>query len=965
MKHFLLSLLLALLALPPQQAEAIPAYPRPISVRQPDGRTVTILQRGDERRHWIQTTDGYTLLRDTQGYLTFARLEADGQLRPTTLRYEGTSAPARKAGIAPGLHFKTTTATALPPATTLSVPSIRSAEADMKSATSAASRPADLSVDATFPTTGKRKLLVLLVNFADTRTTYTQQHFHDMMNLSGYGGVGSFRDYYLEQSYGKLDIDVTVSQWITVPHNKAVYNTDNAQNLVVEALQMVADTLDLHQFDNDGDGVLDGLAVIHQGYGQEMSADDGDIWSHSTVVYGTTVGGVRLARYTIEPEMLAIDRRQSTIGVICHEFGHNLGAPDFYDTDYAGSDGEFPGTGAWDLMGSGAWNGDYGTHPAGINAFQKWVMGWNEVRDLETDTTVTALGPADRHPEAYRLLTTTPVDYFILENRQTTGATFDAALPGHGLVVYHVNEPLIRAHLQSNDINAAFPQAIYTVCADALTDPDLRPASFGNVSSEGAPFPSPYGHTEFSDATQPSTRSQEGRMAYRRLSTITEQADGTISFRFLRDEEPPHPVRLTAHAARGRVSLNWQLPDEAGTKQPEAYNVYRGTDRIARTTEPAFIDSLMPEGQVVTYSVDALWPDNRLSAATTAEVMVPANRATSLTAEATSDGQALISWETQPSLSRANVLDGRLLMLDDYTDEVEMANCYSPADLATCVGSTLTRMSFVSFQGPTTMRILLRVYEAEADGSKPRLVSERKVSEFAAAQMRDVKLTTPVTIRAGHTYYLAVNYRPTNGYVTLPLDGRLLTPGRGNLVMEDSAFVEVPIMQGNFFVQGTLQPPTSATPAPFVTPDFGLLSDAASELLFPLAFSVYCDNRLVGHTTGRSVTFRPDVPGPHTIALTSHFAGDNESTALTATVTTTAPTGIAPILSPSEASALQFTTSRGMLSITSSSTASSTVPLELYDLQGRLLLRTTVNGSFRLPLPSGTYLANGRKLLVP
>lgn len=336
------------------------------------------------------------------------------------MRYEGTSAPARKAGIAPGLHFKTTTATALPPATTLSVPSIRSAEADIQSATSAASRPADLSVDATFPTTGKRKLLVLLVNFADTRTTYTQQHFHDMMNLSGYGGVGSFRDYYLEQSYGKLDIDVTVSQWITVPHNKAVYNTDNAQNLVVEALQMVADTLDLHQFDNDGDGVLDGLAVIHQGYGQEMSADDGDIWSHSTVVYGTTVGGVRLARYTIEPEMLAIDRRQSTIGVICHEFGHNLGAPDFYDTDYAGSDGEFPGTGAWDLMGSGAWNGDYGTHPAGINAFQKWVMGWNEVRDLETDTTVTALGPADRHPEAYRLLTTTPGDYFILENRQTT-----------------------------------------------------------------------------------------------------------------------------------------------------------------------------------------------------------------------------------------------------------------------------------------------------------------------------------------------------------------------------------------------------------------------------------------------------------------------------------------------------------------------------------------------------------------
>lgn len=391
MKHsFLLLLLLPLLL--PLTLKAVPAYPRPIQVRQPDGTLVTVCQRGDEHRHWTETTDGFTLLRDAAGFLTFAQLDADGRLQPSAVRFGGTSAPARELRLKPHLR-------ALPGAD-LTAAQVRSA----------VKAPTDLSVDATFPTTGRRKLLVLLVNFADTRTTCTQQQFDRMMNERGYGGVGSFSDYYREQSYGKLDIDVTVTDWIQVPHNKALYNTDNAQNLVVEALQMVADTMDLRQFDNDGDGTLDGLAVIHQGYGQEMSADDGDIWSHSTVVYGTTVGGVRLGRYTIEPELLAIGNRQATIGVICHEFGHNLGAPDYYDTDYESSEGEFPGTGGWDLMGAGAWNGDYGTHPAGVSALQKWLYGWMELHELEGDTLVKAMPPADREPVAYRMSTTTEGD---------------------------------------------------------------------------------------------------------------------------------------------------------------------------------------------------------------------------------------------------------------------------------------------------------------------------------------------------------------------------------------------------------------------------------------------------------------------------------------------------------------------------------------------------------------------------
>ena len=935
MKRIFPLLLLSCLAL---RAAAAPAYPKPVRVVQPDGTAVTVVQHGDERLHWTATTDGYTLVRDAEGYLTFAQADTTGLLQPTALRYTGTTTAARALGIAPGLR--------------------PTARRRAKAATSTGSRPDDMSVDATFPATGKRKLLVLLVNFADTRTNVTPDGFRRMMNEEGYGGVGSFRDYYKEQSYGQLDIDVTVTDWIQVPHNKAVYNTDNAQDLVVEALQMVADTIDLRQFDNDGDGVLDGLAVIHQGFGQEMSASDADIWSHSTVVYGVTVGGVRVARYTIEPELLASTPvRQSTIGVICHEFGHNLGAPDFYDTDYSGTGGEYPGTGVWDLMGSGAWNGDYGTHPAGINAWQKWALGWMDIPTLEADTVVKAMPAADRKPVAYRLTTTTPGDYFILENRQTEGATFDAKLPGHGLVVYHVNETLMRSKLQSNDINCTHPQGIYTVCSDAGVDPDSSPTSYGNVNSATAPFPSAYGHTRFSDSTLPSARSGERRRSYRSLSDITEASDGTISFRFTREAEPAGPEALTAVSERGEVKLAWALPE--GTEgRPEAYNVYRAGQRVGRTAETEWTDEGAPQGEVLSYNVDADWGGDLVSAAAQATVMVPANRATALTATA-EGGNVRLAWTADPVLSRADVMNGRLLMLDDYTDEVEMANLYRPSDLTTFVGQTLQRMSFLALQGPSTLKVLLRVYEAEADGSQPQLVSERQVSEFASAQIRDVRLSKPVTIREGKSYYLAVVYRPTNGYVTLPLDSHRLTPGLGNLVMNDegTAFEPVTIAEGNFFVQGTLVAPTTATAGTLLADaDFGTLEDATSQLFFPLAWSVYADGHLVGHTTARSVVLPgPFAEGEHTFAISSRYAGANESTALTATCAVGPTDGIAP--APAAEDVPSLVSLKGGIGI-----GARTAPLRIADVAGRTVTVVPAGAATQVKLPAGVYVAAGRKV---
>ena len=133
------------------------------------------------------------------------------------------------------------------------------------------------------------------------------------------------------------------------------------------------------QFDRDGDGNLfekdgyiDHVVLVHAG--EDKSGGGGDqgvyaIWAHSSnVVNGAPIGnsGVRLDNYIVQPE-------DSGVGVFSHEYGHDLGLPDLYDTSGAGdSDIEF-----WDLMSSGSHSGKlFQTMPTHMGIWDKWVLGW-------------------------------------------------------------------------------------------------------------------------------------------------------------------------------------------------------------------------------------------------------------------------------------------------------------------------------------------------------------------------------------------------------------------------------------------------------------------------------------------------------------------------------------------------------------------------------------------------------------
>ncbi|TWV41305.1 M6 family metalloprotease domain-containing protein [Streptomyces misionensis] len=249
---------------------------------------------------------------------------------------------------------------------------------------------------------------------------YNQKHFQDL-----YFGTGknteSLKKYYETQSSGRYSVDGEVSDWVKVPYNEARYgnnacgstNCTSVWNVVKDGLnawvaqQKAAgksdadikadlaqyDQWDRYDYDGDGDfnepdGYIDHFQLVHAG--EDESAGGGvqgtdAIWAHRWYAFGTDAGatgptdnklggapvgdtGIWVGDYTIQPE-------NGGLGVFAHEYGHDLGLPDEYDTH--GGDNS---TGFWTLMSSGSWLGtgkeSIGDLPGDMNAWDKLQLGW-------------------------------------------------------------------------------------------------------------------------------------------------------------------------------------------------------------------------------------------------------------------------------------------------------------------------------------------------------------------------------------------------------------------------------------------------------------------------------------------------------------------------------------------------------------------------------------------------------------
>lgn len=503
-----------------ENAFAVYANPNPIRYKQPDGSIVTLHLKGDECFHWATTCDGYTVLQNSKGFCQYAKLGDNKMLISSGISANDSSNrnPSELTflrTIQKGLFFS------------------KDQIDEMKKSFYRGKTP-NAPLVGGFPTTGTRNLIMILANFSNTATTYSQNDFSNYMNELNYNGTGSFRDYYIEVSYGKLIVNTIVTIWVTLPNTHDYYGPKGKWGEFALASITAANdqtSINFADFDNDNDGIVDGVAIVHQGQGWEETYNSMDIQSHYYQLskWGfpetqRTFDGVLVDPYTTQPERNASG--MSEIGVMCHEFGHNLGSPDFYDTD-GPIGGNFDGTGMWDLMAVGSYNGVNGTKPAHPNAWIKDYFNWTNPIVLYTQQDI-LLRNAQIHPDVVRYLTTKTNEYFLCENRQQTG--FDVGIPGHGLIIYHVDGDYISSHSADNDINAGSHQGLYPVCAAATGNP---PQTYGMINSSGCSFPGSEGRTLFTDATIPDSHSWLGTNTNYPISNIIENISSKeISFNF-------------------------------------------------------------------------------------------------------------------------------------------------------------------------------------------------------------------------------------------------------------------------------------------------------------------------------------------------------------------------------------------------------------------------------------------------
>lgn len=530
-----------------EPAYSVGAYPFPQEIVQPDGSTLTIRQHGDEWYNWTTTSDGYRIIQSKSGYFEYANQLKSGEivlsgLKASDPEERGPSEQTFLSSLGKNIGISRND---------LLKKRKEKYSGALKSGT----------MDTYFPSTGNPNLLLLLVNFSDTSPSYLYTVFDDFMNMPGYNGTGSFKDYYQEVSGGQLNVKTTVNDWVNVPGTHDYYGPESKwSEFALHAVKAAANAgIDFSRFDNDGDGVVEGVAIIHQGTGQEVTGDETDIWSHSYSFSSAgistserTFNGVVVDQYTIQPELHNVSGDINTIGVISHEFGHNLGIPDFYDINEE-TDGQYDGTGRWDIMAGGTYNGSpVGASPAHHNPFSKEELGWVDVTVIDTPGTIT-LDPVISSNQILRVNSPVDNEYLLIENRQKNG--FDSNIYSAGMLVYHADGNLINERRSSNTINIDAHQGFYPIAANHI------------INDESCPFPGAANVTELTDNTDPAMTTWDGTGFNRSITQITHSND-IISFDFMSVQDGS-PISFDAVANDEKsISLNWTPGTLNGSELP-------------------------------------------------------------------------------------------------------------------------------------------------------------------------------------------------------------------------------------------------------------------------------------------------------------------------------------------------------------------------------------------------------------
>ena len=367
----------------------VPAYPYPVEVKQPDGSKILLILRGDESFRFRTNVMGDFVVRGEDGFY-----------RPTF---------------------------------TLSVPS----EKCVISA-SAAQKPAK-SVSA----------LIIPAEFKDVKFTVEdpESHFENMINGQGYsefGATGSAREYFEENLAGMTSVVFDVSKKVGLSQSLEYYGANvqttgrsGGERYDVRVSEMIREAC--AKVDQDTDfSKYDYVFVYYAGYSESEGGDTYCIWPASIDISASPIeyDGARITNVGCGSELRGnVGTTPSGIGAFCHEFGHILGLPDLYDTDY---DNNGRAKGMWgtlSLMDYGCYN-NQGRTPPYFNAIEREILG--EKGGRLTLNTLHHLKPVHLSGDFYRVDTSNENEYFLIEARQESG--WDTFIGGEGMLIYHIDK---------------------------------------------------------------------------------------------------------------------------------------------------------------------------------------------------------------------------------------------------------------------------------------------------------------------------------------------------------------------------------------------------------------------------------------------------------------------------------------------------------------------------------------------
>lgn len=574
-------------------ASAVKMQPGPFTVTQPDGTTLTLRAFGDQDLSYFLTADGTLVCQQGKAFYV-ARVAADGTLTPSPLL-------AHEASLRGQAELKAAAAQ--------DREGFR-ASIDRQAAANRMLREPVATSSTLFPSTGKPKVAVVLVEFSDSTFSISNPHdtFDKYLNGSELftkatdpemdNNHGSVARYFTDMSRGQFTPQFDVYGPVNLGKPLAHYGAgassqERMDSLLHDACKAIDDAVDFTQYDSNGDGNIDLVYVIYAGYSQSVAGNSTDcIYPKSgTISIGARFDGKSVCRYGVNNELNFTPARQATkwrlngIGLFCHEFCHCMGLPDLYpasggtasmlvnhEMDY------------WSLMDAGEYTYN-GYSPTELTAWEREALGWLTIDTLSSAADV-QLAPLSDGGKAYRIVNdndATGHEYYVVENVQQKG--WNSRLYGHGMMVTHVDYLASQFALGGTRVNntAGHPR-MHVMPADGLFVPeyylgetvkqtggDLQrqwnaafvekydgqtfTAQMYKDEQAGDLYPGTSAATALTDTSTPTDAwvYTGGKMG-KPLTDIAE-TDGVVSFKFMGGEIPSAIASHTAGASAGHTYI--------------------------------------------------------------------------------------------------------------------------------------------------------------------------------------------------------------------------------------------------------------------------------------------------------------------------------------------------------------------------------------------------------------------------